>query len=111
MNNNLLPFVTGSRAYGTPNEDSDLDVVMLVPCDLMMTLWGLNTSKALRYGRMNIIALNASNPDDCAKFEVWRRVTNELIAERPVSRDAAIARFAQNGIEPHDYPEDKDSQQ
>lgn len=28
-----LPFVTGSRAYGMPKEDSDLDLVVLVEED------------------------------------------------------------------------------
>ena len=68
-------FITGSHAYGTPDEDSDVDLVVLVQS-------GANTDEKLReladdpystpvmYGDLNLIICT-----DPVQFTVWHAAT------------------------------------
>jgi predicted nucleotidyltransferase len=84
-------FVTGSRAYGTPREDSDIDLCVVVGeldyHTLVQWTEDGDTSvgnHSLRFGRLNVIVLP---PDD---FEAWKEATDELIAMKPVTKQKAI---------------------
>jgi hypothetical protein len=90
--NHPSAFLTGSRAYGIPREDSDIDIVVMVNINevpLEATVAdGCDyepESVCLRYGPINLIACV-----DPAVFDVWKRGTEELIARRPVTRQEAI---------------------
>lgn len=90
-------FLTGSRAYGTPREDSDVDLVVLVSDSDMDALnrlatdddgeetYGDSTSASLRFGNLNLICMT-----DPASFGAWKEATAELIARKPVTRDKAV---------------------
>jgi predicted nucleotidyltransferase len=101
----LRPFVTGSRAYGTPREDSDIDLVVLTSEGTIRELKALADNGAdvdlkidygrhnvpLRFGPLNLICV--TDPRD---YEVWREGTQRLIlrsVDRPVTRDEAVACF------------------
>lgn len=89
-------FITGSHAYGTPREDSDVDLVVLVDDDTIAKLTELNggevghsggpESASLRFGALNLIL--HSNP---AMFEAWQAGTASLKRRKPVTRDEAVA--------------------
>ena len=82
-------FITGSRAYGTPRPDSDLDIAVL--CDNNANLLWQLTEKdrnSCRFGKLNLITFTNKN-----NFERWRKVTNDLIKRAPVTRDVAIKAF------------------
>lgn len=89
----MSAFLTGSRAYGTPREDSDWDLVVCCNTD---TMWQLKYNgdlkspyKPTRFGNLNLIVV-----DDVEKFKKWKRVTEELKAlGRPVPKDEAKAAF------------------
>lgn len=88
----MAAFLTGSRAYGTPREDSDWDLVVCCDTD---THWQLryngdanNPYAPTRFGRLNLIVL-----DDVEKFKTWKRVTEELKARAPVCKEDAKAAF------------------
>lgn len=84
-------FITGSRAYGTPREDSDIDLAILIDADEGDILWkagAVEGEKTCRFGCLNLIIFNSES-----RFERWAQVTNDLRARRPVSRDEAIAAF------------------
>lgn len=94
-------FATGSRVYGTPRPDSDLDLVVLVDSDDLARLRELADktdtveqepddksypSDSLRFGKLNLICISSH-----AVFEAWRKATDSLALRRPVTRDEAVA--------------------
>ena len=89
-------FMTGSRVYGTPTTDSDVDICMLMSISAAMHLAGMagkdvgeeyeGCAIVMRFGMMNIIAHT-----DEASFRAWKKATNDLIFYRPVSRAVAVA--------------------
>lgn len=87
-------FVTGSRVYGTPRPDSDIDLCVTGISELDYHLLRENADDhkgsgdgSLVFGRLNLILL------DAAEFEVWREATNELAARKPVTREEAVREF------------------
>ena len=86
-----MSFITGSRAYGTPMADSDIDLVVRVTSEEFTALNQLADSglgESLRFGRLNLILCTE---DD--KYAAWWRGTRDLVAEKPVSREVAIEKF------------------
>lgn len=95
-------FLTGSRAYGTPREDSDVDLCLTVSERDFQVLndfadRGQRTSGrpgcvgGMRYGRLNLICV--TTPD----LENWRSGTMALEARRPVTREEAIRVLGEHG--------------
>jgi predicted nucleotidyltransferase len=96
-------FVTGSRAYGTPRPDSDVDiVVMMTETDLHLLRSLSDSSESIndpcsdgdnlemsqgsfKFGKMNIIAV--TKPHD---YLAWKQGTDDLKKLAPVHRDYAI---------------------
>lgn len=90
----MKAFLTGSRAYGTPKPDSDIDLVVLVDPEAAELLWALSDTKGqCRFGKINLITF--SNQDNFAR---WEAVTKELITRKPVTRDDAVAAFQLAGF-------------
>jgi len=98
-------FLTGSRAYGTPREDSDIDLVVLMsPADsrtLCDHVQGDDMAErgeydsgghsfALRFGNLNLIVTTGWRHYAC-----WRAGTEELVKRRPVTREEAVTHFTQ----------------
>ncbi len=95
-------LLTGSRVYGKPTDDSDVDLVVLMePSEAadFAALMGANLERSsresgfypqatVRMGKLNVIV--ESDPD---ALDVWRQGTAELVAKRPVDRDVAVATF------------------
>jgi hypothetical protein len=91
----MAPFITGSRAYGQPTKDSDVDVVVFMDEGLrnfLRTQIDPNENPgnqppnyALRFGQLNLICCVYPK-----QYEAWRRGTLDLIKERPVTRERAI---------------------
>lgn len=93
----MTAFLTGSRAYGTPRPDSDVDLCVLLSHDDLEALAlqapqangepasGDENDASLRFGRLNLIAM--TDPD---RFAAWKEATAELVARKPVTRDQAI---------------------
>ena len=105
-------IITGSRAYGNPRPDSDIDLVVLMSPDDYMNLMGFAimeknvdsnikdseteygigaNSAVLRFGQLNLLVTV-----DPLQFEVWRRGTEQLKQYRtqmnkPVSRELAVS--------------------
>lgn len=95
----MKSFVTGSRAYGTPTEESDIDLVVLLESEDCFALIAqaemnhgpLNGSGgpndvSLRFGKLNLICL-----DDPEKFDLWKQATDVLKSRKPVTREEAVA--------------------
>jgi len=96
-------LLTGSRAYGTPREDSDIDIVMLGETDEDYNVFvGLKFmanptiptveeckeqlyAGNLKFGRLNLILVNC--PDT---FDIWKQGTTLLKEFAPVTRDQAV---------------------
>ena len=95
-------FLTGSRVYGRPREDSDVDLVVFVPDeDERAAVFMFSDDKSdfdekeadpgkgfmygCRFGRLNLILCDAE------KYDAFRAATDELIGRRPVTRDEAVA--------------------
>ena len=104
-----FPFITGSRAYGTPKYDSDIDLVVLMPADELEALIEIQgtletkheniyslddtgnkvPSHSFKFGRLNLICFT-----DPKEFAGWQAATVLLKSQRPVTRDYAIKTIA-----------------
>jgi len=89
----MKSFLTGSRAYGTPKEDSDYDVVVSMSQELCDTLRPASEAEApdyphsvaLRFGKLNLIC--AVHP---VMYEAWRKGNELCLAEAPITHERAI---------------------
>lgn len=100
-------FITGSRAYGVPRPDSDLDIVVLVNAELGELLTQLADPMKVgekgitRFGNLNLIVTYSQEEFDC-----WRIATADLVEmsinHGPVSRETAVKYidmiFEQRGV-------------
>jgi hypothetical protein len=78
----MKPFCTGSQVYGTPTVESDLDLVVVVsPEDFTLLAQFDPGGPALVYGG----AVSE------AQAPAWAEATAELAAQKPVTREQAIA--------------------
>lgn len=93
----MKALFTGSRVYGTPRADSDLDMVLLVSKEEHELLKELcdspgrsdrKTSSSFKFGMLNIIAVE--NPKD---YKAWRIGTKKLKRIAPVTRASAVKEF------------------
>lgn len=94
----MKSFLTGSRAYGTPHPDSDIDLVVLANEDEAREfIWSADVNNggqthsgdgndvSLRFSRLNLIVLT-----DPEKFDLWQKATEALTVKRPVTREQAV---------------------
>lgn len=95
-------FVTGSRKYGTPTSESDIDLVVFFDqeheydllCDLAEERGNVTCIEEyeglvltpLRFGKLNLICCIQRDEWQC-----WRDGTKQLVDQKPVTRDQAIA--------------------
>jgi len=103
------PFITGSHAYGSPTENSDIDLVV----------WAVGETRAklevggypIRFGRLNLILIS-----DIDQWDIWKIGTEALVKlsksrKSAVSRDEAVAFFITLGVtqEPNEEPYSKET--
>ena len=94
----MKAFVTGSRVYGTPREDSDIDLAVFVTIKELNLLCimadevpdvpdsgGEDVSRSLRFGKLNLLCFT-----DETEFQAWREATDELIQRCPATREDAV---------------------
>ena len=101
----MKSFLTGSRYYGTPRSDSDIDLVVLMDGTQLVVLakFADNTDDfgspggeqyddgcSLRFGKLNLLCVTQDK-----HFNVWKQGTDELFAMKPVTRDKAIEHLAE----------------
>lgn len=99
----MRAFITGSRAYGVPREDSDLDLVVLLSTEDGNTIWKLSEEgPAVRFGMLNLIVYPDCDSER-EKFRKWFEVTEELKRRSPVTREEAIKALQAEGIGGDDY--------
>ena len=107
-------FLTGSRAYGTPKPESDIDLVVYMSEELLELLEAFADSNegsgkenkktppkgSLRFGQLNLICLT-----DINEHTIWKSVTNKLKMWRDwhnagnwpaVTRDIAVREFSES---------------
>ncbi len=90
-------FLTGSKAYGTPREDSDTDIAVFIAPDLVAEIEDIVQVRpnrgVLTCGKTQFLVFT-----DRAEFELWRKGTDDLIKLKPVTREFACAHFASLGL-------------
>lgn len=80
-------FLTGSRAYGTPRFDSDVDLCLLVSKEdeaKLRKMYGQQDG-TIRCEDLNLIPLT-----DPKKFGAWAKATEYLKGIAPVDRETAV---------------------
>lgn len=104
----IRAFVTGSHAYGTPRDNSDIDLVVLVEPESLALLRvavgadpppasaGPDTSASLMFGKLNLVVVR-----DEREFQIWRDVTAELALRRPVDQATAKALLCERLAKPN----------
>lgn len=98
-------FLTGSRVYGRPKVDSDIDMVVRMDWDEAEDLRRQSDTRkrepdsdfervhyhedegtvCLRFGKLNLIVCL-----DDRTYDVWQKMTSRCSNEAPVTRDKAI---------------------
>lgn len=86
----MKAFITGSRAYGTPRQDSDTDLVIRADNSVLETLRACSDDTsgnpyALRFGTLNVVACTSNE-----QYEAWKTGTDQMIANAPVTREHAV---------------------
>lgn len=96
-------YITGSRAYGTPRDNSDIDLVIACRTDDISTLWEFTEANDGRcaYGLLNLVVFNLDKPDEVKRYESWKAAHDRLVARSPVTKDDAIKEFREAGAESH----------
>lgn len=93
----MISYITGSRAYGFPREDSDIDLVICASNYDVRRLWQLSRhfegNKACTFGKLNLVLFDCENKIDMARYERWTEVNKRLVASQPVTKEKAIAAF------------------
>lgn len=93
MSDYQRPFITGSRAYGSPSEDSDLDIV--IRCDryiaaVVESLIGRSTSDydhesvSVQCGQVNLHLCTTDR-----EYDRWKLGTRSCEVVAPVDRETA----------------------
>jgi hypothetical protein len=101
----MKSYITGSRVYGYPREDSDIDLVVALSDADYRSLWAWKVSEnpsvkpKLMYGNLNLVAFNVDWPDDLARFHKWKAVHDVLCTQAPVTKEFAIEAFRAGGAE------------
>lgn len=98
----MKAFITGSHAYGTPHEASDIDLVVLMSpgdMDKLARESGMDgweelsadykiPTACLRFGKLNIICVTEQ-----VDYDVWKEGTEELMKQAPTTREVAKSVF------------------
>lgn len=89
-------FFTGSQVYGTPTEESDIDLAILEVGERLSDRLAPLANKSLvvsrdghdsfKFGRLNILVFQNEK-----EFDAWKEATENLKTRRPVTREQAIA--------------------
>ena len=74
----MLSFITGSRVYGTPRPDSDVDLVILTEEGTATALRTLSDGKgAIRFGKLNLVVCTTTD-----EYAVWRLGTTQMLRSK-----------------------------
>jgi Nucleotidyltransferase domain len=100
----MKAFLTGSRAYGTPRIDSDIDLVIFTDVETagLLQVWGAVENAApqgsdegsdevygpIRFGKLNLIVCTSEEA-----YRAWVDGTAELKKRAPCSREEAKTVF------------------
>lgn len=95
----MRAYITGSRAYGTPRDDSDIDLVIACGSNDLFELWESVDHTRLMFGKLNLVAFNVDVPEEAARYERWLKVHNGLVERKPVTKEQAIAAFREADAE------------
>lgn len=85
----MKAFLTGSRAYGDPRPDSDIDLV--IHCDAAterLLMEHSDESGAIKFGDLNILACTTK-----PEYLAWFKGTKECILHHPTPRWRAVEIF------------------
>jgi len=95
MSNTTPAFLTGSRVYGIPREDSDIDMVILVSENDSETLKNISdTGKyPIQFASLNLILVKNQE-----EYNRWLLAMRRCLINKPVDRDTAILIHKQVGI-------------
>ncbi len=95
----IFSYITGSRAYGIPRDDSDVDLV--VACfheDYEILKAHSEAENKVHFGKLNLVLFNLDDPKSRARYKGWRQVHDKLVMMKPVTRDFAIKCFEAAGV-------------
>jgi predicted nucleotidyltransferase len=101
-------FITGSRIYGKPTGESDIDLVVRVDgatAEILMQLGSKNGKNPVRFGNLNLILCTSD-----IEYATWRVGTSTLHREKLVFKvvsDKTRAKSVFDGIRESVGLEDK----
>ncbi|MDE1971298.1 MAG: nucleotidyltransferase domain-containing protein [Patescibacteria group bacterium] len=97
-------FLTGSYAYGTPTDVSDIDIVLYLSNEQLSNFEKVFPVTKINDGRYMSRAgiLNFIICLDHRDYNSWKTVTDSLISQKPVTRKYAIENFNKAGLTGYD---------
>ncbi len=84
------PFITGSRVYGDPKPDSDLDMVIIADKDVESRLLEHSGGEfPVRYGKLNLILCRNGKEYDSWKEAMTKCLNRKNKLGRPLTKEEA----------------------
>ena len=97
------PFVTGSRVYGTPRKDSDLDVVVRADEYVIRIIESIVGRSASDYDHKSVsVQAGPINLHLCAtdeEYDRWEKGTKSAEVVKPIDRETAKKLMRVHGID------------
>lgn len=90
-------LLAGSRAYGTPREDSDIDLVIYCSEEVKKLLLEHSDNehpRVISFGKLNILACTTNE-----EYAVWKSGIQTLKEKGPVDRETAKNHFKRLRLE------------
>ena len=82
----MKAFITGSQAYGTATEHSDIDLCIMVDREVELKLAELSGGYPILFGKLNLICCHTED-----EMAAWKAARDEVIARGPLDKTQAIA--------------------
>lgn len=79
-------FITGSRAYGKPQPESDIDLVIRVEsstADNLEELSGVKNGEPVRFGKLNLILCRTDE-----EYALWKMGTAQMLHEKRIYKQS-----------------------
>lgn len=96
-------FLTGSRVYGKPRKNSDIDLVVQCDDQTKDVLFNLSEKAGCVFGKLNLILVDAE------QYGCWLKGTEKCIATgRQLNREEAVEIMIAAGVKRSTYPQTDD---
>lgn len=100
-------FLTGSRVYGIPSDDSDVDLVVLLSTDDKAKLREVHGPGPIKFGNLNLILCDKQEQFDCWEKSRYDCLKQSDITGAPLTREMAVRIHVENRVNAFGFSKDE----